>query len=75
MGKKILLLIWIIIFFGGYSFAQASLANNISSKISKIQIRNKLRKRGYDLDANLRRQVIAMDSLSFISSCDTVFFL
>ncbi|WP_286859459.1 hypothetical protein [Sphingobacterium sp. UBA7625] len=75
MGKKILLLIWIILAFGGYSFAQASFARNVSSKISKIQIKNKLRKRGYDLDANIRRQVIAIDSLNFISSCDTVFFL
>lgn len=75
MGKKILLLIWIILAFGGHSFAQVSLARNVASKISKIQIKNKLRKRGYDLDANIRQQLIAMDSLNFISSSDTVFFL
>lgn len=75
MSKKILLLIWMILFFGGYSFAQAALASNVSSKISEIQIKNKLRKKGYDLDANIRRQVIDMDSLNFILSCDTVFFL
>lgn len=75
MSKKILLLIWIILFFGEYSFAQAALGSKVSSKISEIQIKNKLRKKGYDLDANIRRQVIDMDSLNFISSCDNVFFL
>ncbi|WP_343565252.1 hypothetical protein [Sphingobacterium sp.] len=75
MSKKVLLLIGIILFFGGYSFAQSAFPSNVSSKISEIQIKNKLRKKGYDLDANIRRQVIDMDSLNFISSCDTVFFL
>lgn len=73
--KKILLMVWILFFFNPYSLAQSSLAYSVSSKISQKQIKNKLRKKGHDLDGNIRKRLIQMDSLNFISSCDTVYFL
>lgn len=74
-GKRILSVIWISLFFSAYSSEQSTLVQDISSEISKSQLKNKVKKKGNNFYENIRKQLINMDSLNFISYGDTVFFL
>lgn len=74
-GKRILSVILISLFFSAYSSAKSTLVQDISSEISKCQLKNKVRKKGNDFYENIRKQLINMDSLNFISYRDTVFIL
>lgn len=58
-----------------YTFGQSEIMYKVSSEISRNQLKSKIRKRGKDFYANIRKQLIDRDSLNFLSLCDTAFFL
>lgn len=77
MIKKFLFVI-LVVFFNFYStLGQTSVMSQVSSKITEKQLRKKIieKKNGISFYENIRNKVIAKDSLNFIGSCDTIFFL
>ena len=76
MNKIIIFLFTVgLILSSDHTYGQSKIMNKVSSEISNTQLKNKIRKRGKDFYANIRKQLIDRDSLNFISLCDTVFFL
>ncbi len=77
MIKKFLFVI-LVVFFNFYTtLGQTSVISKVSSKITEKQLRKKIieKKNGISFYENIRNKVIAKDSLNFIGSCDTIFFL
>lgn len=77
MIKKYLFVI-IVVFFNFYTtLGQTSVISKVSSKITEKQLRKKIIEKKNDISfyENIRNKVIAKDSLNFIGSCDTIFFL
>ncbi len=76
MIKTFLLVILVMLFSTNTTFGQTSCISEISSKITKIQLKKKLieRRNGKAFYEDIRNKLIAQDSLNFIGVCDTVFF-
>src|SRR5690606_15387852 len=75
---KTFLFVILVVFFNFYTtFGQTSVISKVSSKITEKQLRKKIieKKNGISFYENIRNKVIAKDSLNFIGSCDTIFFL
>lgn len=75
---KTFLFVILVVFFNFYTtFGQTSVISKVSSKITEKQLRKKIieKKNGIAFYENIRNKVIAKDSLNFIGSCDTIFFL
>ncbi|WP_437922383.1 hypothetical protein [Sphingobacterium sp. LRF_L2] len=75
--NRIVIFLFIIgfIFSSDYTYGQSEIMDKVSSEISRTQLKSKIRKRGKDFYANIRKQLIDRDSLNFLSLCDTAFFL
>lgn len=77
MIKTFLFVILFLLFNINTTFGQASMISKVSSKIKQRQMEKKLIERidGISFYENIRNKLIAKDSLNFIGTCDTVFFL
>lgn len=75
---KTFLFVILVVFFNFYTtFGQTSVISKVSLKITEKQLRKKIieKKNAIAFYENIRNKVIAKDSLNFIESCDTIFFL
>lgn len=77
MIKTFLFVILVVFFNFNITFGQTNVMSQVSSKITDKQLKKKVieKKNAIAFYENIRNKVIAKDSLNFVESCDTIFFL